>query len=571
MNRRDRLALLALAALLAVVGAAMLLPGPSAGGPSGAPPSAVTYREAIVGHPSSVNPLTARTQVDRDVVALVFEGLVRIGPDGSLVPGLASTWTVSPDGRSYTFFLNSQDRWHDGRPVTADDVVFTVGLAADPDYDGPLGAAWQGVEATAVSTHVVRITLPAPLGGFLRMATLPLLPEHLLAGVSISDLADSAFSARPIGSGPFRLDGIDVTHAVLSRVQPAAASASENESSPAGSSAAASPSTSASGSAGSVERPIGVVEMHFYDTEEAAAAAYVGGDVDAVSGLRPDTIETATARAGSELARYPWASLTAVVLNQRETHPELAVKSVRQALLSAIDRPTAVADVLAGRGSVADAPLPPWSSWYDKDAVTEIPYAGQGAEAGLASAGWAQGRDGWMLPGTGSAYIIRLLTLDEATNPTLYRIAQRVASDWRAIGLQVALVTATVGDYRQALQNGQFQAAVVEYRLGLDPDISPLLLSTQAAPVGANLSGVSDQTLDRLLQSVRTTFDQPAREAAVAALETYVTSNVLMLPLCFTDYGFVVSDRVSGRSEAQISDPSDRYWDVLDWRLASDG
>jgi peptide/nickel transport system substrate-binding protein len=571
MNRRDRLALLALASLLAVVGAAMLLPNPAWNGPAGSasPPASVTYREAIVGHPSSINPLTARTQVDRDLVALLFRGLVKLGPGGMPAPDLARSWTVETDGQSYTFFLGNDDRWEDGFPVTADDVIFTIGLASDPDYQGPLGAEWRGVEASIVSAHVVRVSLPAAMGGFLRLATLPILPKHLLEGVSVSDLADSSFSARPVGDGAFRLLEIDVQHAVLGRVVPAPATPSPGESTAGASSASPSPVPVASGSG--ADRAIGAIEMRFFDTEAEAAGAFRAGEVDAVSGLRPDSVDTAAGRPGSELARYPWASLTAVVLNQREAYPEFGVKAVRRALLSAIDRPTVLTGILGGRGSVADAPLPSWSSWYDPEAVTVVPYAGTGATSDLGAAGWTQGRDGWMLPRASQAYVIRLLTLDESANPTLYRVAQQVTSDWRALGLQVALVPASVEDYRRALQNGQFQAAVVEYRLGLDPDLSALLLSSQIAPAGANLSGISDTALDRLLKAARTTVETKSRQAAVSELEGYVTSNVLMLPVCFTDYVFAVSDRLSGRTETQMADPSDRYWDVLDWRLASDG
>jgi ABC-type transport system substrate-binding protein len=82
---------------------------------------------------------------------------------------------------------------------------------------------------------------------------------------------------------------------------------------------------------------------------------------------------------------------------------------------------------------------------------------------------------------------------------------------------------------------------------------------------------VQDQGLDRLLANVRTTTDPTDRQTAVSALEKYVTTNVLMLPICFADYEFVVSDRVQGLSPNEIADPSDRFWDVLDWRLASDG
>ena len=112
---------------------------------------------------------------------------------------------------------------------------------------------------------------------------------------------------------------------------------------------------------------------------------------------------------------------------------------------------------------------------------------------------------------------------------------------------------------------------MVDYQLGLDPDVSPLLLSSQAAPAGSNLSGVTDTSLDKLLTAVRTTSDPNARQTAISALEKYVSTNVLMLPICFADYEFVISDRVTGVSTNEIADPSGRYWDVLDWRLASDG
>jgi len=293
--------------------------------------------------------------------------------------------------------------------------------------------------------------------------------------------------------------------------------------------------------------------------------------VDAVAGLKPGNVESAAGRSGAQLARYPWASLTAVVLNQRDAYPEFRVEGVRRALLSSIDRPAVLTRLLGSRGSLADAPLPSWSSWYDRSAVNAVPFAGSGAASALSAAGWTQSRDGWMLPGGSQTYVIRLLTLDEATNAAAYQTAQQVAADWRALGLQVALVSESVEDYRQALQGGQFQAAVVEYRLGLDPDISPLLLSTQVAPAGANLSGIADPTLDRLLNTARTTVGEKERRAAVSDLEQYVTAHVLMLPICFTDYVFPVSDRVLDRAQTQIADPSDRYWDVLDWRLASAG
>ncbi len=168
-----------------------------------------------MGRPSSVNPVTARTQADRDLVALLFRGLVRSGRDGRPVADLATGWTVEAKGARWTFRLRPDARWQDGVPVTSDDVVYTVRVLQDPSYAGPLAAGWQGVTATAIDARTVQFDLAVPLGGFLQATTQPLLPAHLLASVPVADLADSPFSLRPVGNGPFALADLTPMSAVL--------------------------------------------------------------------------------------------------------------------------------------------------------------------------------------------------------------------------------------------------------------------------------------------------------------------------------------------------------------------
>src|ERR1035437_7846306 len=133
MTRRDRFALGALLLVLVVVGAALVVPTTGSGPVASTSPrvSTVPYREGVVGHPSSLNPLTARSQVDQDLVALLFRGLVKNGPNGSVVPDLATGWTSSDGDHTYVFQMRSDARWEDGEPVTAADVVFTIGLLED--------------------------------------------------------------------------------------------------------------------------------------------------------------------------------------------------------------------------------------------------------------------------------------------------------------------------------------------------------------------------------------------------------------------------------------------------------
>src|SRR5258705_1579925 len=190
MNRLDHAIVGGLVVLLAAITVAIGAPAfaPGIVGPSATPSPAETlaYREGTLGRPISVNPLAARTQVDRDLVALAFDGLVRLGPDGTIIPDLAARWTSDPSGRTWTFQLRADARWPDGQPVNADHVAFTVWTIRDPTYRGPGAGSWNEVTATAVRGRTVRFNLATPIGGFLPLATQPIAPAPLLRPVPIA-------------------------------------------------------------------------------------------------------------------------------------------------------------------------------------------------------------------------------------------------------------------------------------------------------------------------------------------------------------------------------------------------
>jgi ABC-type transport system substrate-binding protein len=614
MNRRDRYAVIALFVALAVVGAAMVIPARSPGstGSSQSTPSGGPFREGVVGHPSSINPLTWRSQADQDLVALLFRGLVKAGPDGTLVPDLA-TWSVSDDGRSYTFHMSQDAYWDDGERVTAADVVFTIGLVQNVAYDGPVGSSWQGVRATADGNFTVNCTMTLPIAGFLRQAELPILPAHLLQGVSVQKLADSSYSSKPVGDGPYRILELDYSHALLDRV-PSVADAPGLTSSPAPSpSASSSPvvfatvtpvPTHAPSSPNASEAPtaspttpptapptptplptatptpmplpsgahltaLSQIEFEFYDDSSSAAADFLAGRLDAVGGLAPAQADAALAVPGSRLIPYRWASLLSVVVNERPEHPELRDVNARTGLLAAIDRQSLLTTVLEGHGSVADLPIPNWSRFYDPASVTATPYDTTAAQGYLTTAGWQAGSSGLAAPRASAAYTMELLTLDEASNAVVFRTAQEVATAWRAIGLTVQVDAVPPATYVERLNKGDFSSAIVAFEVGLDPDLGPLLLSSQVGSGGSNVSGLRDTSLDQLLLSVRKTTDPSARQSAVSALEKYISTTLPILPLAFRNYDLLVSGRMYNLTSNDISDPSGRFWDVIDWRLAS--
>jgi peptide/nickel transport system substrate-binding protein len=576
MTRTDSIVVGTLVALLALIAGLVSVPSlvpttaPSAV-PSVIAPSVVArpYREGVLGRPVSVSPLSARTQADRDLVSLVYSGLVRNGPSGTLVPDLAERWSVDPAGAVWTFQLRDGARWHDGEPVTADDVAFTIQTLQDPNYTGPGAGSWNEVTIGTAGTRTVVFTLKTPLGGFLQAATQPIAPAHILAGVPVDQLGSGTFGRQPIGSGPFAVASLSDIGAELI---PAATLLLPD----APSGGASHPTDSLATPAPGV-RPNGPVpyltamEFRFFDDPAALAAAYSEGSLDAASGLSAALTRDLAMAPDSRALRYPGSTLTAVLLNLRPGHPEFANPAVRTALLAAIDRPTIITNAFAMAAGPATGPIPPASAVFDPGADPPVAYSAAAAQAALKAAGWTLAADGWHLPKAKTAISIELLSPDEASNPAAYAAAEAVARDWKAIGLGVTHVPLAPGEFVTGrLATGKFTAAVGDVTIGLDPDLYPLLASSQTRSGGSNVIGLQDQALDAMLVAARATGTETQRVAAYAALQKRLAQGRYVLPLAFADESIVVRDTLQGPVIRQVGDPADRFWDVLTWRLAAD-
>ena len=556
MSRRDGAFVLVLVLVLGALGAAIaapafapvVVPQPT---PTAAP--VVIHREAVVGRPSSVNPVTARTQADRDLVALLFRGLVRSGTDGRPVADLAAGWTVGSKGARWTFRLRADARWQDGVPVTSDDVVYTVRVLQDPAYTGPLAAGWQGVTATAIDAATVRFDLAVPLGGFLQAAAQPLLPAHLLASVPVADLADAPFSTHPVGNGPFALTDLTTDAAQLEPVLDPLDPGS-------GPLATLGPGAVAPG------RPLlAGLELRFYAGPDEAVAAYRAGEVDAVSGLPPAAAAALATKPATRRIAYPGTTLTGVYLNLRPGAGPFSDARVRTALLAAIDRGRLITDLLAGSGQRADTPIPPASWAYDSKAAPAVAYDRTAAAAGLKAAGWTKAGAGWLPPRAKKPVTIELLVADATVNPVTAGVAARVAAAWTSLGIPTTVTSLAAGDLVERLRGAEFVAAVADVNVGLDPDPYPLLASAQVQAGGSNVSGFQDAALDAALAAARAPGTDAARVAAYARLQALLGRLQPILPLFFRDSVFVVSDRLVGPRAVPVADPSGRFWDVVTW------
>ena len=576
MNRRDSLLILVLVAALgvaaALVGAPALQPAVAVQTPTPPPIAADTerpYREGVLGHPQSISPLTARTQADRDLVALLFRGLVRNGPNGTLVADLAETWTVGDGGRTWTFTLRQDARWHDGEPLTAEDVVFTIRTLQDPGYEGPRAASWTGVEVKASGVRTVTFTLETPLGGFLQAATQPIAPAHLLGDVPVRLLPDDEFGRDPVGSGWFELVSLTQDLAVLEPLARDAGSGDQTTPEPGPTDAFATPRPT--------QRPelpepfVDGIEFHYADDPETLRAAYVAGRVDAVSGVSSEVAASLAQTEDAFLLRYPGSTLTAVLFNLRPGRAGFMAPEARTAFLKAIDRDALIEEAFHGAAVRAETPIPPGSPLHDPTVTEGVAHDPAGAAAALEAKGWKKVDGQWRLPDREEAFSVEVISPDEASSPAVFAAAAAVTRDWRSFGVAATHVPLPAGEFvNDRIAKADFSVAVADLAIGLDPDLYPLLASTQTLTGGSNIIGLQDPTLDPLLVAARKPGSDAQRLAAYSALETQLAKGRYLLPLAFADETVVVHKRVSGPVVRQVADPSDRFWDVLTWRLADD-
>ena len=179
--------------------------------PQAEPAEGGIYAEGLVGALVRLNPLLdSYNSVDRDVDQLIFSGLLRFDDQGIPQGDLSNSWGISRDGTIYNFSLYENAVWHDGEPVTSDDVIFTIERmrAEDSPLPADLVQFWSQIELVRLDEKTLQFRLPEAFAPFMDYLTFGILPAHLLGELSYAEMVDSPFNLQPVGSGPYRFENL---------------------------------------------------------------------------------------------------------------------------------------------------------------------------------------------------------------------------------------------------------------------------------------------------------------------------------------------------------------------------
>lgn len=512
------LAALLAVALVSALTSALVAAGPGVG-TAGAAEKVI--RVGLWSAPGNLSAINGDSSYAYFVVRFIYDTLVEMRPDMTFSPRLARSWDVSADGRTYTFHLDPRATWHDGKPVTAEDVLFTIKTVATPGVQTNRGNAIKAIEGLdangkmtgdtirgvrVIDAHTIAITTKTAVdpARFLEQfgTGLFIIPKHLLDGLTPEQLAKAEALLRPtVGSGPFRFvryvpdqfielarydryyRGPAKVDRILIRVAPA----------------------------------------------PSIAAALINGEIDVVAGPGIGEVplqDWELIQKAPNLRPVTAPSLGYQFLAINNARPYFQDVRVRRAIATGINVDLIVQQLFKGQAVRARGPFSPVTP-YENRSLDPIPYDPARARALLDEAGWDRGRVVELLVPTGN-------TLREQS-------ANIIQANLQAVGMQVRIQRLDFPTVLSRVFKGDYDLVLLGWTDTFDPDH---VSSTFRTGGQYNLSNFSDPEVDAVIDQAAAERNPARRKVLYDRLQVLLQQKVPVVFLYYPNMLAAVNKRL---------------------------
>lgn len=506
-----------------------------------------SYTEGMIGDPRTINPLYALHDTDRDISRLIFSGLFIYNGNGSIEPDLASGLDISPDEKTYTVTLKKNLQWHDGEPINADDVVFTIHTIQNGQFRSALRSDWQGVSVEKLNDDSVRFSLRAPYAPFIENLTLGIMPKHIWQNVGPEQAPLHEANLKPIGSGPYRFDQIRQNKDGSISWYQIVRNSAYHRSGP----------------------YIQKIIFQFFKTEDDMFAAWRRGIIDGFGGISPlHTAEINPEK--SLLLSLSMPRVFGIFFNPKRA-PELEDITMRQAIANAIDRDEIVKGQRQNRAILAQDPL----SWLGIATSSFVyTYDPDHARLLLKQAGWKDVNNDGMLEKQGKKIKSKQptpvtplrFTLTTSDWPDLMQTATILQRQMKNVGIDLVIEKKSYQDLESnTIRTRNFEMLLFGQVYGYEADPFAFWHSSQVKDPGLNITFFSDKKADKLLEHIRRTSDPQIRNADYRNFSDIIVKNLPAIFLFSQNYLYVLPNDISGVSPMKIALPSDRFNEINHW------
>jgi peptide/nickel transport system substrate-binding protein len=513
--------------------------------------SGIFTEGVISSKPILINPLyTDFSQANRDVSALVFSGLLKYDPKlMAFVDDLASL-KVEGEGKEYLCTLRDGVLWHDGEPLTIDDVMFTFEYIQNPEFQNSLiKANFQGVKIEKVDEKTVKFVLSSPNSFFVSNLNVGILPKHLLSDIAVSDLPVSKFNLQPVGTGPYR---------VLSPVE----FANDGKQKVA---------LKQFIDYYSVKPTITEIRFTVYPDEQMLLKDKASINiVSRVSGQVSELVyDERWNTEGYTLPQY-----TAVFFN---TESDVLKKSkMRIALLKLVNKEELMA-TLDNKIRV-DTPLMELNQeeWLNKPDLNE-------ANGALFDSGYKfkKDDDGEVLEDEvyrrgSDEKELELSLVARQFIPGSYQASEiektvtYLIEAWKKGGVKINLQMLEEQDYLGALNKKEYDMILAGQSMGYNLDTFTFWHSSQIKEGGLNLSKFMSFAADQQIEKIRETFDKDDKQEREEKLAEIISNEVPAVFLYRPSYLLLTDGKVKNIKLSNLSYESDRFVNISDWCIGKE-
>lgn len=500
------------------------------------------YAEGVIGQLDVINPLFTSTQAERSAARLIYSGLLGYDSEGELRGELAESWRIERDGARYVVEMKPDINWHDSRPVTADDVVFTVEMMQDSATRANQQQMWGGIKVEKLSDRTIAFDLPRAYAAFPHALAFGVLPQHVFGDVPPELLRESPLNREPVGSGPFVFSRLQVIDLDSDRM---VAYLTANRDYVHG--------------APRVER----FQLHTFTDSAGLKEAFIDREINAAVGLSAtETEEVLAERTGA--AEYDVGIDGGVYGFINMGSSVLEDKSVREALVVGTDR-DAIRHSLKNEVASLGGPLLSDEVPAARSQLMVHPFDEAKAVDLLTKAGWRLESDGIRTKG-GQPMTIRLVSIGAGDYP---KIVEQLSDQWQKLGIKVETQLADPATAQQnVIVPRAYDVLVYELEIGSDPDVYAFWHKSQAGPRGLNLSNYQSDIASEALESAQSRFEPEIRQPKYEAFANQWVADIPAVALYQPNVGYVVSESASAlQTDASLPSRIERYVDVHHWTV----
>jgi len=487
-----------------------------------------TVTIGLVGAPQTINPVLARAgTVDHDLVKLLFRGLTKLDSDLQVVPDVAESLTVSPDGKSYRIVLRAGELWSDGQPLTANDVKFTYDTVKDAEFRSPYQSIFSSITTEIVDELTLTLSLTQAQPSLPTLLTFGILPQHIWLDASGASFTLAEYNIKPVSNGSWKFQSVSKDRSGLVKGL-----------------------TFIRSKTGQAPVPyIDKVVTKFYSDRTSATTALQKQSIDILPAV---SAEERSALAKVNFSTVPLNQVLGVWFNQSKNEA-LRTTEVRQALAAVIDRPSlSAAKVLPGVPS-----LFPVVQGYPGYRSVPLPGADSvRADQLLTRVGWVKGPDG-MRTKSGKALAFQFTIPND---PVYVELANALATAWKDLGVKVTIRTIDPTLMaKDSVRPRAYEVLLFGQLYSADGDIYPYWHSSQQADPGFALAIWSNRRADQLLAEQHTSSDQAKRASSLDEFQNIFADQAPAIILAQSQHTLAHAKNVRGIQGLRVAGLADVF------------